>query len=397
MMAEKTILSHPVFDCDAHYYEAVDAFTRHVDPRMQPRCVQWAEIDGRKRHLIGGEIDYSVANPTFDPVARPGILWEYYRGNPSGRPASELMHGNLEPIPDAYREPNARLRAMDAQGIAATLLFPTLGVLYEEKLKHDTEAVCALFRGFNRWLEEDWGFAHKERIFSAPYISLADVNWACDELTWALKQDARVIVMRPSAIFTKDGSRSPADPSFDPFWAQVEESGISVVIHTGNSGYSSHGYANDQFARSSIGMSRRPSIKGLAVERAAGDFLLTLSYELLFERFPKLRILSVENGSGFLPDLLRKLAHARERNPWHFKEDPVALFREHVWVSPFWEDDIPEVVSWIGAERVIFGSDWPHMEGLPEPLGILDELSPLNDEQRKAILYDNTRSLTQRL
>ena len=75
----------------------------------------------------------------------------------------------------------------------------------------------------------------------------------------------------------------------------------------------------------------------------------------------------------------------------------MALFREHVWISPFWEDDIPEVVSWIGADRVIFGSDWPHMEGLPEPLGILDELSSLNDEQRKAILHDNTFSLTRRL
>jgi predicted TIM-barrel fold metal-dependent hydrolase len=396
-MTEKTVLPHPVYDCDSHYYEAVDAFTRHVDPRMQSRCVQWAEIQGRQRHLVGGEVDYSVANPTFDPIARPGVLWEYYRGNPTGRPASEIMRGNLEPIPAAYREPEARLHAMDDQGIQASLLFPTLGVLYEEKLKHDTDAVCALFQGFNRWLEEDWGLNHQERIFSAPYISLADVDWACRELEWALENDARVIVMRPAAIFTKAGPRSPADPIFDPFWSRVDEAGLSVVIHTGNSGYTSQGYADDQFARSSIGMSRRPSIKGLAVERAAADFLLTLAYELLFERFPRLRILSIENGSGFLPDLLRKLEYARERNPWHFKEDPVSLFREHVWVSPFWEDNIPEVVSWIGADRVIFGSDWPHMEGLPEPLGILEEISPLSDEERKAILFENTRALTQRL
>ena len=60
-MTEKTVLPHPVYDCDSHYYEAVDAFTRHVDPRMQGRCVQWAEIEGRKRHLVGGEVDYSVA------------------------------------------------------------------------------------------------------------------------------------------------------------------------------------------------------------------------------------------------------------------------------------------------------------------------------------------------
>ena len=51
-------------------------------------------------------------------------------------------------------------------------------MLYEELLKHDPVAVCATFRAFNRWLEEDWGFAYRDRIFAAPYLTLADVDWA---------------------------------------------------------------------------------------------------------------------------------------------------------------------------------------------------------------------------
>ncbi|NQZ95656.1 MAG: amidohydrolase family protein [Myxococcales bacterium] len=385
-----------LFDCDNHYYEARDAFTRHVPEAMQQRCVQWAVVDGRQRHLVGGRVDFSIGNPTFDPVAKPGILRDYYQGNPRGRPAAEMMHGNLEPQPAAYVDPEARLAVMDAQGVEASWLFPTLGVLYEEPLKHDVEAVCALFRGFNRWLDEDWGLVHRDRIFTAPYLSLGDVGWACEELEWALSRDARIIVMRPAAIVTADGPVSPSHPHFDPFWARVDEAGITVVIHTGNSGYSSNGYASDTFGRASIGMSRRPSVKGLTLERAAHDYLLTLLYEKLFERFRNLRIASVENGSQFLPSLLRRLRQSKQRNPWHFDEDPEALFREHVFINPFWEDDLDEVRSIMGSERVIFGSDWPHMEGLPEPRGIFDEIDSWDAAAQDAFLRHNTRSLTNR-
>jgi predicted TIM-barrel fold metal-dependent hydrolase len=385
-----------IFDCDNHYYEARDAFTRHVPSNMQHRCVQWAEIDGRMRHLVGGKLDMSVTNPLFDPIGPAGKLHEYYRGNPQGLPAAELMRGQLGPQPACYRDPEARIATMDEQGVDAIWLFPTLGVLYEEHVKNDVEAVCTLFEGFNRWLDEDWGLVHDGRIFSAPYISLADVGWACSELEWALSRDARVVVMRPAAAFTAAGPRSPSHEMFDPFWARANESGITLVIHTGNSGYSSNGYANDGFGRASIGMSRRPSVKNLTLGRAAYDWLFSVACDLLFERFPNLRVASVENGSGFLPELFRNLGHARERNPWHFKEDPEALFREHVYMSPFWEDDLDEVVELMGGKHVIYGSDWPHMEGLPDPRGILDEPSNLSDEDSMRFLYGTTLELTQR-
>jgi predicted TIM-barrel fold metal-dependent hydrolase len=363
---------------------------------MQHRCVQWAEVDGRLRHLVGGRVDFSVGNPLFDPIGPPGNLHEYYRGNPRGVPAAELMRGNLTPQPECYRDPDARLAKMDEQGVEAIWLFPTLGVLYEELLKGDREALGTLFRGFNRWLDEDWGLVHAGRISCAPYITLADPEWACRELEWALGRDARILVMRPAAPTTAEGPRTPGDPCFDPFWARVDESGISVVIHTGNSGYSTNGYADDRFGRASIGMSRRPSVKNLVLGRAASDFLFALACDKLFERFPKVRIASVENDSGFLPELFRNLHHAKARNPWHFKEDPEALFREHVFVSPFWEDDLQEVLDLMGPDRVMYGSDWPHMEGLPHPRDILSEAKGLDPDVLDRFLRANTAGLTER-
>jgi hypothetical protein len=384
-------LGYRPFDCDNHYYEALDAFTRHLDPALGQRCVQWCDIDGRKYQVVGGRVFRGVVNPTFDPVAPAGALHDYFRGNPEGRQPWEFLAAR-ERINPAYRDRDARIATLDEHGLDGVWLFPTLGMLYEEALKHDPEGVALTFTAFNRWLLEDWGFGADGKIFAGPYLSLADVDWACTELDWALDNGAHVIVMRAAAPITVTGQRSPFDPSFDPFWARVNEAGIPVVIHAGDSGYSSHGYADDGFS-SALSGGWGPSIKAFAIERAAGDFIITSVFAKLFERFPNLRMASVENGSGFLPDMVKKLSSTHHKMPGFFGTHPVETLRNHWWINPFWEDDAAEVVELMGADRVIFGSDWPHIEGMPEPLVYVDELKTFDDATKRRILRDNVLEL----
>ena len=392
MDATNAALGYTPFDADNHYYEALDAFTRHVPKAMQPRCVQWSDIEGRKYHVVGGKVSRAVVNATFDPIAKAGAMHEYFRGNPNGRNPLDMLK-ERESIPAAYRNRDARVQVLDEQGLEACWLFPTLGVLYEEPLKHDIVALTTTFRAFNRWLDEDWGCNYNNRIFAAPYITLADVGWACEELEWALGQGARNVVMRPAAPTTVAGPLPPTDPMFDPFWARVNEAGITVVIHAGDSGYTSNGYAVDGFG-ASFGGGYGPSVKAFHIERAAYDFLITLSFGKLFERFPNLRIASIENGSEFLPDLVRKLKSYDGRMPGYFKQNPLELFRQHVWINPFWEDDPNLIASIVGADRVLFGSDWPHIEGMPHPLDYVGELSQFSAADRQLIMRDNARELS---
>jgi len=390
-------LDYRPFDADNHYYEAEDAFTRHVPEALQRRGVQWVQMGKHRHHLVAGKLAHAVKNPTWNPIAKPGAIADYLRGNPAGKNPKELL-GEREPLPREYIDHDARVAKLEAQGLEGIWLFPTLGVLYEELLKHDTEALMAVFRGFNRWLDEDWGLHYKDRIFASPYISLANVDFACEELEWALAQGARTVCMRPAAVCTaRDGTRSPADPLFDPFWARANEAGITVVIHAGDSGYTTHGYTRDGFSAGGISGPMLPSVKQFNIERAAYDFLITLSYERLFERFPNLRIASVENGAEFLPDLFRKLRQTRDRlaTAGYFKEDPALLFVEHVWINPFWEDDVYEVEALMGPERVIFGSDWPHIEGMPKPLDYLPELDRFDADKKRRILRENALELNQ--
>ncbi|HWE53974.1 MAG TPA: amidohydrolase family protein [Acidimicrobiales bacterium] len=382
-----------VWDADNHYYEATDAFTRHLAKEDGPRCVQWATIEGKQYHVIGGRVSRAVANATFDPIAKPGCLSEYFRGNPNKVNPLELLKDH-EPIRPEYLHPEDRARTLDAQGLEGCFLFPTLGMIYEELLKHDPVAVTKTFTAFNRWLEEDWGFDHHGRIISAPYLTLADLDWAIDELEWALTKGARLIVMRTAAPTTVTGRRSPFDPYFDPFWARVNEAGITLVVHAGDSGPSSDGYATDGFAASFKGGGFAPSIKSFHIEKAVHDFLLSMVLANQFQRFPRLRVASVENGAEFIPDLFRKLRSQDKKMPGWFKDDPVEIFRRHVWINPFWEDDLQSVVEWVGADRVIFGSDWPHIEALPQPLDYLPETKPLTDADRRLVLHDNAVALS---
>ena len=120
-------------------------------------------------------MSHAVVNPTFDPIAMAGAMHDYFRGNPDGKQPWEFLV-DREPIPAEYRDRDARIARLDEFGLEAVWLFPTLGVLYEELLKHDIGAVTLTFTAFNRWLDEDWGCNYHDRIFAAPYMSLCDTR-----------------------------------------------------------------------------------------------------------------------------------------------------------------------------------------------------------------------------
>ena len=135
--------------------------------------------------MIGGKVSHAVVNPTFDPIAKAGAMSEYFRGNASGRNPLEYLR-EREPIRSEYRDRETRIQVMDEQGLDKVWLYPTLGMIYEQLLKHDPEGVGIMFRAFNRWLEDDWGYDFEGRIFASPYISLADLDVAVEELERAL-------------------------------------------------------------------------------------------------------------------------------------------------------------------------------------------------------------------
>lgn len=380
------------FDADHHYYEAEDAFIRHVPRALRKRCMQWAVIDGRKRLLVGGRVNRFIPNPTFDPVAKPGILDQYFRGkNPEGKDIRTLF-GELEPIHPAYRDRDAKLALMDRQRIEGCFLFPTLGVGMEESLRDDPEALLAAFRGFNRWLEEDWGYAYRGRIFAAPYLTLVDPEWAVQELDSVLSRGARVVVMRSAPVADPRGSRSLGDPLYDPFWARAAEAGICVAFHSGDAGYLR--YAKDWGCSTEFESFRFDTLRLCLSANPIRDGMAALVCGGVFERHPGLRVATIESGSEWVPGLLKVFKKAYGQAPTAFRHDPVEQFRRHVWVSPYYEDDLERLRDTLGADHILFGSDFPHAEGLAEPTDFLYDLKGFSDDDVRLVMRENALGLT---
>jgi predicted TIM-barrel fold metal-dependent hydrolase len=387
-------LGYRAFDADNHYYEHEDAFIRHIDPRFKRRAMQWAEVGGRKCLLVAGKVNRFIPNPTFDPVARPGCLDEYFRGQNEDAKGLRDLFGELDPINPAYRNRDARLALMDTQDLAACFLFPTLGVGMEEALIHDPEALVAAFKAFNRWLEEDWGFAHQQRIYAAPYITLVDLDSAIEELEFAIERDARVVCMRAGPIVTREGSFSPADPRFDPFWSRVNQVGITVAYHAGDDGYLkySEAWGGAGEFKSFDFSPRRLCMSASAIS----DLMATLICDGLFDRHSNLRIATIETGSSWVPSLLAKLKKVYGQMPTAFEQSPLETFRKHIWVAPYYEDDIPLLRDLIGADHILFGSDYPHAEGLAEPVSFANDLPGFSKDELQLIMRDNGLGLVER-
>jgi predicted TIM-barrel fold metal-dependent hydrolase len=330
-------------------------------------------------------------------VARPGSLDEYFRGrNPDAKDMRTLF-GDLEPIRPEYRDRDARLAVMDAQGLDGCFLFPTLGVGMEEALAGDPPALVAAFSAFNRWLEDDWGYAYQDRIFAAAMITLVDVEAAVAELTRVLEADARLVCIKGGPAHSSTGLVSPADRRFDPFWGLVNESGVTVGIHSGDAGYGR--YINDWEPFGQFEAFRHSPLRTvISSDRPPFETMAALVCQGLFDRFPKVRVASIEAGAEWVPALNKKLKKVYGQMPTVFASDPVETFREHVWVAPFYEDDIAHVKDEIGVERLLFGSDWPHAEGLAEPRDFALDLRRhgLDEDEIKTIMVDNARVLVER-
>ena len=178
-----------LFDADNHYYEATDAFTRHLEPGARasgrcsgPRSTAGSACSWRARSTA------SSRTRRFDPVARPGALDDYFRGRRAGDDIRAAF-GELEPISPAYREPAARLAVMDEQGIEGCFLFPTLGVGMEQPLVHDPEAAHRRVPLVQPVAARRLDASTTRTASSRPRTSrLLDPDRAVAELDWVLDQ-----------------------------------------------------------------------------------------------------------------------------------------------------------------------------------------------------------------
>jgi predicted TIM-barrel fold metal-dependent hydrolase len=386
-----TTLDIPVFDADNHLYETEAALTRHLPDRYKG-AIDYIEVRGRKKIVVRGHISDYIPNPTFEVVARPGAQEDYFRrGNPEGKSRREIFGTPMKAIP-AFREPGARIELMDEQGLDRTLMFPTLASLVEERMRDDPELTHAVVHALNEWMDETWSFNYEDRIFATPVITLPIVERAIEELEWVVERGAKCVLIRPAPVPGYRGPRSFGLPEFDPFWEKVVEHDVLVGMHSSDSGYER--YTNDWMGSDSEMLPFQPqAFRMLSQWRPVEDAVSALICHGALSRHPQLKIAVIENGSSWVEPLMRNLADVYKKMPQDFLEDPITVFKRSIHVSPFWEEDLGALADTIGVTQVLFGSDYPHPEGLADPVSYVKELEGLPEDEVRKIMGGNLARL----
>jgi predicted TIM-barrel fold metal-dependent hydrolase len=388
-------LDYPVFDADNHMYETTDAFTKYL-PTEYAGLIKYVEVDGRTKIAVNGQISEYIPNPTFAKVAAPGAQEQYFRsGNPEGKSKREILGRGIDALP-GFSEPGPRLQLMDELGLDRALMWPTLASLLEERIRTNPPAVHAVVHALNQWMHEHWTFNFENRMFPAPVVHLGIVDRAIEELDWLMERGARLVLVRPAPVWGYMGPRSPALPEFDPFWKRVAEADVLVGMHASDSGYQRYAnewegvpdgemmpFKGESGFRAITGHQGRPII----------DTVASLVGHGLCSRFPTLRFIPVENGSNWVRPMLADMEHAWTHSPDAFDENPVDVLKRNIWVHPFHEEDPKGLVAVLGADRVLFGSDYPHPEGMADPITFVDDLEGLPEEDIRKVMGGNLNHL----
>jgi predicted TIM-barrel fold metal-dependent hydrolase len=404
-------LSYPVFDADNHMYETTDAFTKYL-PAEYDGLVKYVQVNGRTKIALRNVISEYIPNPTFNKVAPPGALeLEFRFKNPSskhvpvggatsfgGERSAELDAAVPRYIesPPAFFNPEERLAVMNEQGVDRAMMWPTLASLLEERLADDPRASAAIVHALNEWMHEHWTINFENRIFPTPVINLSIIDEAIRELDYVVQRGARAVLIRPATVPDFGGRRrSFALEEYDPFWAKVEEAGILVGMHSSDDGYTRFTNEWDGIINEMRPFVKRTNFAGLVNSeyRSIRDAVYSIIGHGLATRFPKIRFMPVENGSQWVPVAIKQMEKVYERTTSDWDENPLDALHRSIIVHPFFEEDVLSIVDLIGVDNVVFGSDWPHPEGLPDPTAFVNELGDLSEQDKAKIMGGNLSKL----
>jgi predicted TIM-barrel fold metal-dependent hydrolase len=314
----------------------------------------------------------------------------------------DLLEGLRRP---GGHEPKARLADMDADGIDAVVLYPSLAMFFgptdEIPALHDVEFVADCQRAYNDWLAEFCAY-EPSRLFGVAATPLQDVPRACAEVEHAVGRGLRAVFVRPSAYVDELPLNHHV---YDDFWSTCERLGVPVAFHPAV-------HVDTPGACRKFGLvavSENTSVTNMAMDEIHGgsalgqavgnpvDMIVTMGRMFMggvCERFPRLRLIFLESSGGWLPSMLERMDEQVEAFPlerrW-LSLLPSEYFARQCYVSFEPEEwNVAAAAEKLGTDRILWASDYPHPEYHP---GVIDELreriEPLSPADRARILGGN--------
>jgi len=406
-------------DADEHSTPLRGAHLEYIDPDKRHLAITYGSVDekgrpqvlyaGRPARLQAQNFQVTFSDDKLEDVGVqgagsatdademgsigivPGALLN--RLNPlkgldrEGRKEFSRQYRKLQPLLD---NPSDRLSVMDQQNIQACVNYASIASEYE--FEDDWAALYANQRAENRYLAAEWGYAYQNRIFTPPIVSTVDAEAAIAELDAIMNAESGP----PKVIQLMAGPsihRSPFRPELDPFWARLNEAHINICTHLSTVTF--YGRQGLEWDEEEVMLGDMNAFQWMMYygDRPAYETMAAAILQGLFNRFPNIQLLLSEQGTVWVPYIVRKMDHAfmlGRRATWGKLEmRPSEYFRRHVRVAPFPEENVDRLIEAVGIEPIVFGSDFPHGEGLPDPMLYMSQVKNCTPEQTKQIMRDN--------
>lgn len=302
------------------------------------------------------------AYPKGQPDAARRDAWP-----PGGRPGSDLAFMQRQ-----HLDPNNV-----ALGVL-NVIAPAAGAA------QNLDFSAALARALNEWQVAEWT-SKDSRLKGSVVVPYEDAQAAAAEIRhWAGHKDF-VQVLLLSRTAEPLGQRR-----YWPLYEAAQEAGLPIGVHAfGYGGYPVTGGGWPSFYIEEM----------VGHAQACQAQLTSLVIEGVFERFPSLRLVLIEAGFAWLPAHAWRLdkvwSRLREETP-HLTRKPSDTIRDHVWLTtqPMEEPErkrhLKDVIDWIGVDRLVFATDYPHWD-YDDPAWSLP--IPLEGAARQGFFLDNARAL----
>jgi uncharacterized protein len=366
-----------VIDIDGHVLEPADLWRKYLEPKHRARAIRIEKDAAGLEVLLIDDKPFEIMR---------GLLGSLGGIDLPGEQA--LIPGRYtyaDGCPPGSYDAAARLGVMDEEQIDVSLLYPTIGLCWEDMVR-DSELAIAYARAYNRWLAE-WCASAPRRLYPVAHIPLLDPGLAASEAARARREGCVGMYLSPD-LGARAG-RPLHDPAFDRLWSAAQDLDMPIAFHV-------------VVRERPLFADWAPALEGgarlfyhafLAIDVMAAFTQMMTSG--LFERFPRLRCAVLEAGSNWISAWLDRLDHKYEVAPgvYPLRLKPSEYFRRQCVISADPDETMTaEVARRIGPEYCVWASDYPHIDA---SLGAVAELrhnlAGLDERERRLVLGENAQ------
>jgi predicted TIM-barrel fold metal-dependent hydrolase len=357
-----------VIDTDCHQMEPPSMWADYIDAPFADRAPRVGEIaHGKKGMCVEDEAltkqhgSYPMDSPEFI-AASTRAMQRFAKTRAAGFSAA------------------SRIEDMDAQGVDAQVIYPTVGGQLLGKPFRDTELLAACCRAYNDWSLE-YCSTEPARLRMAAMLPMQAPDLAIEEARRTAARGAACYYVRPNPI----EGRNLHHADYEPLWAEIARLGKPVCLHDSGSPYlPSFGERMETHTSGHI----------IAHPFEAMVAMMSLIWFGVIERHPTLKIVHVEADAGWVPYWLQRMEQHYDfsgsaEHP-DLKRRPTDYFKSNFLVACRGDEmTLPSVVALVGDDNLTFNTDYPHPDGT-WPVGMEQlERQPLKKDSIRKIFWDN--------